>query len=138
MLIFGHTYLKSERFYHIHDVDSILQTPSNSLLFIEFDEQNLDVIEYMKDNGLSYALEVKTLKEAIFAEYLNAKYPSDILQNILLSKVIYDGKNRVQTPEGFEQIIQTQNVDIKYRVTKNETFFKDRKNRIMFKIKDIK
>jgi len=74
MLIFGHTYLKSERFYHIHDVDSILQTPSNSLLFIEFDEQNLDVIEYMKDNGLSYALEVKTLKEAIFAEYLNAKY----------------------------------------------------------------
>jgi signal transduction histidine kinase len=71
-------------------------------------------------------------------EYLNAKYPSDILQNILLSKVIYDGKSRVQTPEGFEQIIQTQNVDIEYRVTKNETFFKDRKNRIMFKIKDIK
>lgn len=71
-------------------------------------------------------------------EYLNAEYPSDILQNILLSEVIYDGKNRVQTPSGFEQIIQTKNVDIKYRVTQNETFFKDRKNKIIFKIKDIK
>jgi hypothetical protein len=78
------------------------------------------------------------LRSRFNKEYLNAKYPSDILQNILLSKVIYHGKNRVQIPEGFEQIIQTQNVDIKYRVTKNETFFKDRKNRIMFKIKDIK
>jgi len=78
------------------------------------------------------------LKSGFNKEYLNAEYPSDILQNILLSKVIYDGKNRVQTPEGFEQIIQTQNVDIKYRVTKTETFFKDRKNRIIFKIKDIK
>jgi len=78
------------------------------------------------------------LKNSFNEEYLNAEYPSNILQNILLSKMIYDGQNRVQTPSGFEQIIQTDNVDIKYRVTKNETFFKDRKNRIIFKIKDVK
>jgi len=74
MLIFGHKFLKSERFYHIHDIDSILQTPSNSTLFLEFDEKNLDLITYMQDNGVSFALEVKTLKEAIFCEYLHAKY----------------------------------------------------------------
>ena len=77
-------------------------------------------------------------KSTFNKEYLNAEYPSDILQDILLSQVIYDGKNRLQTPEGFEQIIQSENVDIKYRVTNKETFFKDRKNRIIFKIKDIK
>jgi hypothetical protein len=107
MLIFGHTYLKSERFYHIHDVDSILQTPSNSLLFIEFDEQNLDVIEYMKDNGLSYALEVKTLKEAIFAEYLNAKYlicTKEIVKSIQdrAEHYLFDAKVLCRIEEDYE------------------------------------
>lgn len=78
------------------------------------------------------------LKSNFNKEYLNAEYPSDILQNILLSQEIYDGKNRVKTPDGFRQEIQTKNVDILYKVTSKEIFFKDRKNRIIFKIKDTK
>ncbi|MEA1919341.1 MAG: hypothetical protein U9N52_05825 [Campylobacterota bacterium] len=74
MLIFGHEYLHSPRFYHIHSIDSIETTPSNSLLFIEFDEKNLDIIIYMQENNLDFALEVGTLKEALFSEHLNAKY----------------------------------------------------------------
>ncbi|MEA3521867.1 MAG: hypothetical protein U9R50_02740 [Campylobacterota bacterium] len=74
MLIFGHEYLNSERFYHISTIDSIEHTPSNSLLFLEFDEKNLDIIEYMQKNELDFALEVSTLKEALFSEHLGAKY----------------------------------------------------------------
>lgn len=77
-------------------------------------------------------------KQGFNNEYLNGSYPSDILQNILLAKPIYDAKNRVKTEDGFEQYIKDEKVDIKYKVTSNITYFKDRKNKIIFKIKDIK
>ena len=78
------------------------------------------------------------LKSNFNKEYLNASYPTTLLQDILLSRQIYDGKNRVQTRMGFVQKIRNANVNIVYRVSKRETFFKDKKNRIIFKIKDIK
>jgi hypothetical protein len=75
-------------------------------------------------------------KAAFNEEYLSGAYPSDILQNILLHKAIYNAKNRIQTDNGFSQEIQTQDVDIYYKVTDSKTYFKDKKNRIMIKIKD--
>ena len=75
-------------------------------------------------------------KSAFNARYLNANYPSDILQNILLAKAIYNGENRVQTDNGFVQKIQTKDVNIDYTVTDKVTRFKDRKNNILIKIKD--
>ena len=71
-------------------------------------------------------------------EYLYSMYPDEILQNILLGLEIYDGKNKQKTSSGFEQIIKNENVDIKYKVNAKVIFFKDRKNKIIFKIKDIK
>ena len=77
-------------------------------------------------------------KSSFNSEYLNASYPSSLLQNILLGREIFDGKNRVKTPNGFEQKIESKDFEIKYRVGQNSIFFKDRKNRIIFKIKDTK
>lgn len=77
-------------------------------------------------------------KSGFNKDYMNESYPSAILQNILLARPIYDGKNRVKTAEGFEQKIEDENVNITYRVSSNVTFFKDRKNKIIFKIKDTK
>jgi len=77
-------------------------------------------------------------KSAFNEAYLNAAYPNDLLQNIILGRKIYAGENSVKTADGFEQIIQTQDVDIKYSVTTNLISFKDKKNRIIFKIKDTK
>ncbi len=77
-------------------------------------------------------------KSGFNADYLHASYPDDILQNILLARPLYDGKNRVQTLDGFEQNINNENVSITYKVTSKSTFFKDRKNNIIFKIKDTK
>lgn len=68
--------------------------------------------------------------------YLHSSYPNDLLQNILLGREIYKGKNRVKIENGFEQRISSQDVDIIYKRKQNSIFFKDRKNRIIFKIKD--
>ena len=77
-------------------------------------------------------------KSGFNQDYLHHSYPDDILQNILLGHEIYDGKSKLKTEDGFEQKITTNDVDIKYRVNFKEVFFKDRKNKIIFKIKDTK
>lgn len=68
--------------------------------------------------------------------YLNYAYPTDTLQNILLGKPIYDGQNKVQTEDGFEQNIEDAHVQISYKVSSHATLFKDKKNRIIFNIRD--
>jgi hypothetical protein len=77
-------------------------------------------------------------KSSFNKEYLNVAYPTEIMQNILLGSEIYEGQNRLKTDDGFIQEIKTNSVDIKYSVNSHQIFFKDRKNRIIFKIKDIK
>ncbi|MDY0234292.1 MAG: hypothetical protein RBS11_09695 [Sulfurimonas sp.] len=95
-------------------------------------------IEKISINHLICTSEGCMTKSSFNKEYLHKSYPSDILQNILLANAIYNGKNRVQTESGFEQKIADEDVDIIYRVNENETFFKDMKNSIIFKIKDTK
>ena len=77
-------------------------------------------------------------KSGFNKDYLNENYPDSILQNILLAKPIYDGKNLEKTQEGFIQHISSPHVEIVYKVTQNQVFFKDKKNHIIFKIKDTK
>ena len=71
------------------------------------------------------------------AEFLNEAYPDDLLQNVLLGLPIYKGENRVRTVDGYEQNIETDDVNILYKVNARVIYFKDRKNRILIKIKDI-
>ena len=70
------------------------------------------------------------------AEYLHNSYPDDTLQNILLGLEIYNAEQKVKTEDGFEQKIVTKKVDINYKVTASVISFKDRKNRVILKIKD--
>jgi len=76
-------------------------------------------------------------RSAFNSEYLNAEYPTSLLQNILLSAPIYESQSLLKTDDGFEQKIKTNNVDITYRVNSHQTYFKDKQNKILFKIKDI-
>jgi len=76
-------------------------------------------------------------KSGFNGDYLNSNYPDNILQNILLGLEIYNGENRVKTDDGFKQEIDTRHVGITYKVTSHAILFKDRKNKIIFKIKDI-
>ena len=96
------------------------------------------VIEKITINHLVCTTQGCMSKSGFNSDYLNKNYPDDILGHILLGCEIYDGKNRVKTSDGFEQKIDDENVQIKYRVDSHNIFFKDIKNRIIFKIKDTK
>ena len=93
------------------------------------------VIEKISVNHLICVSDGCMSKSGFNEDYLNRAYPDTILQNILLGHEIYDGKNRAKTQDGFEQSIEDDNVNIIYKVSSNVIFFKDRKNRIIFKIK---
>lgn len=77
-------------------------------------------------------------KSAFNKEYMNCSYPDVLLQNILLGNNIYNGINLQETDDGFVQNIKNEDVDIRYIVNSNVIYFKDKKNHIIFKIKDIK
>lgn len=74
MLLFGHSFIKNESFYHITDIDAIERTPSTSSIYIKFEKSNLDLIEYAKKNGVDFALDVQNINELIYASALGAKY----------------------------------------------------------------
>ena len=95
-------------------------------------------IEKFSINHLVCVSEGCMSKSSFNEKYLNAAYPDDLLQNILLSKEIYDEKNKLKTDDGFEQNIENKNVSITYKVSAHSMQFKDRKNNIIFKIKDTK
>jgi len=76
-------------------------------------------------------------KSRFNAEFLSASYPDDIFLHLLQAKPIFGGKNLTQTADGFEQKIQTKEYNIIYKVGKKKLYFKDRKNKILIKLKDI-
>jgi len=97
-----------------------------------------NVIEKIAINHLICVSAGCMSKRGFNSDYLDNSYPKDLLQNILLGKEIYEGENRVKTVNGFTQKIVSKDVDISYKVSLHQIFFKDRKNRIIFKIKDTK
>lgn len=74
MLLFGHPFIVSERFYHIDDTDAISHTPANSILYLAFSQENLDIIDYLNANELTFALSVSSLREVIYANALGAAF----------------------------------------------------------------
>lgn len=76
-------------------------------------------------------------KSGFNQDYLHSAYPDDTMQNMLLSRAIYNGANLSKNSDGFEQSIRDDKVDIIYRVDSHGVFFKDRANGIIFHIKDL-
>jgi hypothetical protein len=74
VIIFGHRFIKSEMLYHVNSISSIAKTPSNSLIYITFNEENLDIINHCIDNEINFALDVHTVLELIYAENFGASY----------------------------------------------------------------
>ncbi|SFV51573.1 Putative lipoprotein [hydrothermal vent metagenome] len=95
-------------------------------------------IQNIEINNLICLNEGCMLRSSFNSEYLSENYPDTILQNIVLGKPVYEGKNFKKIGYGFEQKIQNSDVDILYKVSTVEIYFKDIKNKILFKIKDIK
>ncbi|MDD2449491.1 MAG: hypothetical protein PHS42_07410 [Sulfurimonas sp.] len=74
MLIFGHRFIDSANFYHTQNMDAIDNTPSNSTIYLDFSEDNLEIIEHCKANEISLALGVEDIRELIYASSLGASF----------------------------------------------------------------
>jgi len=74
MLLFGHPYVASQPFYHIDAIEAIRHTPANSVVSLFFTPENLDIIDYLSQNNIRFALHVETTTDAVIAENLGASY----------------------------------------------------------------
>lgn len=74
MILFGHRFIESTSFYHVIDIDSIQHTPPSSTIYLEFHENNLDIIKHMQANDIRFALKISTITELIYASAFNAQY----------------------------------------------------------------
>ncbi len=77
-------------------------------------------------------------RTAFNRRFLAAAYPPDTLYRLLRREPIFARRNLVRTPAGFTQHIVSDRYDIVYRVEGKRLYFKDRKNRILIKLKPIK
>ncbi len=104
MLFFGHRFLESQSFYHINSIEAITNTPPSSSLYVEFKEENLDIIEHLNLNDITYALSVSNITELMYASSLDAdfiivdKELAKTAQNIAES-YLFDAKILVSTSE---------------------------------------
>ncbi|WP_024955276.1 hypothetical protein [Sulfurospirillum arcachonense] len=85
MIIIGHKLIPFKPFYKVTNIEDIKRTPSNSTILFDF--INEEVLEYCKRQDIAFALCVKDIKEACFANALGAKY---ILTESSLAKEIQD------------------------------------------------
>lgn len=90
MIIFGHRFIKNKLFYKIDKISDIDSTPPSATIYLEFNENNLNVVEYLNKNGIYFAIKINNITEAIYASSLNASY---ILVTKDLSKTIQDIAN---------------------------------------------
>jgi len=76
-------------------------------------------------------------KHGFNQSFLDGRYPDSFIQNILQKKPIFNGRNLTKTSTGFVQKIICDRFGIKYQVSKNSVYFKDKKNNILIKLKEI-
>jgi len=84
MLIFGHPHIDAEKLYHVNSIEAIAHTPSNSVVLFDFNEEVYELINHAKENALEFALNISSLKDALFAENLDAKYLLCSYENALV------------------------------------------------------
>ena len=74
MKIFGHPWLPSEAFYPISSIEEIAKTPPNSTVELKPLLVSIELAQYCNQNHIAYALEVETIKDALFANQMGCRY----------------------------------------------------------------
>ena len=97
MLIFGHRFIPSKSFYHVLDIESITNTPPSSILHIEFNEENLDIITHANLNQIPTSIYVKNIIQIIYAASLEASFiivDKELAKNAnkLANEYLFDAK----------------------------------------------
>ncbi len=76
-------------------------------------------------------------KQEFNQEYLSDSYPDDLINQVLTSQPIFDSQNLKKTSNGFMQRIIDPRFDIKYKITPGSIYFKDLKNGIIIKLREL-
>lgn len=97
MILFGHRFIKSESFYYIQSISSVVKTPANSFVYVQFSEKNLDIIDHLLKNGVRFAVNVQNITEIIYANALGASYicvPFKLAQDAqkIANEYLFDAK----------------------------------------------
>ncbi len=71
MIIIGDKLVPSAKFFKISNIDEIKNTEANSTLYFLFNDE---ILKYCFENSLDFAVKIESIKEAIYANALNAKY----------------------------------------------------------------
>ncbi len=74
MIIIGHPLVDFKPFYKIGDIKSIKNTPPNSILLFEFNENKISYFRYCRENDISFAVEVKDTKELLITNANKASF----------------------------------------------------------------
>ncbi len=74
MLLFGHRFIQNEEFYHVLDKESVQNTPPSSTIYLEFSEENLDIISHLQTNQIRFVLYAANIEQLIYASALGASF----------------------------------------------------------------
>ena len=74
MIIIGHPWVESHRFCKVFSVEDIEKSSASDIVLLEPLVDSVALATYCQENGITYAITVNGLKEALFANALNAAY----------------------------------------------------------------
>ena len=74
MIIVGHPWVKSPKFHKVFTTDDIKKSKAEDVVLLEPLVDSHTQANYCHENKIVFAIVVSTLKEAIFANSLGAKY----------------------------------------------------------------
>ena len=71
MIIIGHEKIEFEKLYIVKTLEDIGYSIANSCVVFNY---NMELMEYCKQNSITFGVYTKHIKEAIFANAMEAKY----------------------------------------------------------------
>ena len=74
MIILNDNRFNDEIFYKASSKEDISKSPNNSTIIFKYDENDLELYKFCKENQIPYGVEINSLKELIFISNLDAKY----------------------------------------------------------------
>lgn len=74
MIIVGHPWVKSNRFFKVFSIEDIKRSEANDIILLEPLVDSYSYAEHCQANALPFAIVVNTLDDALFANALGAKY----------------------------------------------------------------
>jgi len=85
MLLFGLKDIESQNFVRVDTIEEIKATTPKDILLLSALKKPYSLAKYIQKNSLSYAVEVKSIKEALIASTLGASF---VLADKTLAKTL--------------------------------------------------